>query len=195
MDTLLGLFIGIGLSAACGFRVFVPLLITSVAAQSGHLTLSSGFDWIGTGPAVIAFATATALEIAAYYTPWLDNLLDSIMTPAAAIAGTILTASLVGDLSPFLKWSLAIIAGGGTAAAVQAGTVMTRSASLMTTGGLGNGLVATAELFGSAVISFLALFLPVVVIIMVVLALSFLVRRAAGREKAPAQLGQTRMLP
>ncbi|HWR90366.1 MAG TPA: DUF4126 domain-containing protein [Dissulfurispiraceae bacterium] len=195
MDTLLGLFIGIGLSAACGFRVFVPLLITSVAAQGGHLTLSSGFDWIGTSPAVIAFATATVLEIAAYYTPWLDHLLDSITTPAAAIAGTIITASLVGDLSPFLKWSLAIIAGGGTAAAVQAGTVMTRSASLMTTGGLGNGLVATAELFGSAVVSFLALFLPVVVIIMVVLVLAFLIRRIAGRKKIPAQLGQTRMLP
>src|SRR2546423_1350380 len=129
METLLSLLIGIGLSAACGFRVFVPLLILSIASLTGHVTLASSFAWLGSYPALIAFAVATCLEIAAYYVPWIDNLLDSIATPAAVVAGTIITASLVAHLDPFLRWTLAVIAGGGVAGLVQGATVLTRGAS------------------------------------------------------------------
>jgi hypothetical protein len=164
METLMGLMIGIGLSAATGFRVFVPFLGMSIAAMSGHLTLSSGFGWIGTWPAFIAFATATALEIGAYYVPWLDHLLDTITTPAAIVSGTIMTASMVGDISPLLKWSLAIIAGGGTAAIVQAGTAIARGTSALMTGGVGNFTVATAEAFGATLFTVIALMLPVLAV-------------------------------
>src|SRR2546425_4190452 len=116
METLLSVCVGIGLSAACGFRVFVPLVVMSIAALTGHLTLARGFEWVGSYPALVAFSVATCVEIAGYYVPWVDNLLDTIATPAAIIAGTLMTASLVTDLSPFLKWTLAIIAGGGGAA-------------------------------------------------------------------------------
>src|SRR6266404_582426 len=98
METLLSICVGIGLSAACGFRVFVPLLVMSIAALSGHLTLAHGFEWIGSYPALVAFAVATCLEIAGYYIPWVDNLLDTIATPAAIIAGTIITAAMVTDV-------------------------------------------------------------------------------------------------
>src|SRR5215475_3116859 len=108
METLSSICLGIGLSAACGFRVFVPLLVMSIASLSGHLTLAPGFQWIGTYPALITFSVATAVEIAGYYVPWVDHLLDTISTPAAIIAGTIVTASLVTGLSPFMKWTLAI---------------------------------------------------------------------------------------
>jgi hypothetical protein len=123
LETTLSLLVGIGLSAACGFRVFVPLLILSIAAFTGHVTLASSFAWIGTYPALVAFSVATCLEIAAYYVPWVDNLLDSIATPAAVVAGTMVTASLVTHLDPFLKWTLAVIAGGGMAGLVQGATV------------------------------------------------------------------------
>src|SRR5512145_716711 len=103
METTLGLIVGIGLSAACGFRVFVPLLGMSLAAHSGYVTLAPGFEWLGTQEALIAFSTATVIEIAAYYIPWVDNTLDALMTPLAVVAGTVLTASLLGDISPFLK--------------------------------------------------------------------------------------------
>jgi hypothetical protein len=69
MNHLLSLAVGIGLAAACGFRVFVPLLVMSAAAYTGHLELSSGFHWIGTLPALVAFASATVLEIAALRSP------------------------------------------------------------------------------------------------------------------------------
>src|SRR5262245_64569506 len=105
MESFLSFLVGVGLSAACGFRVFVPLLVVSIAAQTGHVHLASGFDWMGSTAALIAFATATALEIAAYYIPWVDNLLDMVASPAAVVAGTIVTASLAADMSPFLKWT------------------------------------------------------------------------------------------
>ncbi len=90
MEITLSILLGIGLAAACGFRVFVPFLIVSIAAMSGHLELTPGFEWIGTPYALAAFGAATALEIAAYYIPWLDNLLDAAATPAGLVqAGTV----------------------------------------------------------------------------------------------------------
>src|ERR1043165_6439860 len=148
METLLAICAGLGLSAACGFRVFVPMLVMSIAVHAGHLNVAPGFAWIGTTPALIAFSCATALEIGGYYIPWLDHFLDTVATPAAVVAGTIVTASMVTDVSPFLRWTLAAIAGGGIAGAVQGTTVLARGVSLATTGGLGNPIVATVELGG-----------------------------------------------
>src|SRR2546430_8560331 len=167
METILSLLIGIGLSAACGLRVFVPLLVVSVASHTGHLHLSSGFEWMGSDAALIAFAVATILEIAAYYVPWVDNLLDTIASPAAVIAGTLITASLVADMSPFLKWTLAAIAGGVVAGLVQGTTVVTRGASSTGTGGLANPILATAELGGSLFTSVLSLAMPWVVVLII----------------------------
>src|SRR5947207_9861715 len=113
METLLAISLGIGLSAACGFRVFVPLLVMSVASLSGHLTLAPGFQWIGTYPALVTFSAATVVEIGGYYIPWVDHLLDTMATPAAIVAGTVVTAAMVSNMSPMLKWTLAAIAGGG----------------------------------------------------------------------------------
>lgn len=160
MEALLAICVGIGLSAACGFRIFIPLLGLSIAANAGQLELAAGFEWIGSPVAIIAFAVATVLEISAYYIPWIDNLLDSIATPAAIVAGTILTGSMTGDMSPFLKWSIAIIAGGGTAGAIQTGSILLRGASTATTGGLGNAAVSTGELAGAATVTFMAIFIP-----------------------------------
>jgi uncharacterized protein DUF4126 len=167
--TLLSICLGVGLSAACGFRVFVPLLVMSIASLSGHLTLTPGFQWIGTYPALITFGVATAVEVAGYYIPWVDHALDTIATPAAVVAGTIVTASIVTGMSPLLKWSLAIIAGGGAAGLVQGATVVTRAASTATTGGLGNPLFATIELGAAAFASLLALAVPVLAVTILVL--------------------------
>ena len=146
MQELLSICVGIGLAAACGFRIFVPLLIVSIASTTGNLALAQPFQWMGTYPALVTFSVATALEVGAYYVPWIDNLLDTVATPAAVVAGTVVSASVFTDISPFLKWSLAAIAGGGTAGAIQTGTVLARAASSATTGGLGNAMVATGEL-------------------------------------------------
>jgi len=175
METLLSVFVGVGLSAACGFRVFVPLLAISVASLTGHLTLSPGFAWMGTYVALLAFAIATVLEIAGYYIPWVDHVLDVGAGPAAVIAGIIAMASSVTGTSPFLRWSLAIIAGGGLAATVQAITGLTRAASTSTTAGIMNPVVSTAEAVGATAFSSMALIIPIagVVILGICLALLY----------------------
>jgi hypothetical protein len=177
MEIVLSVCLGLGLSAACGFRVFVPLLITSLAAFTGHLSLSSGFQWIGSYPALIAFSAATLLEICGYYIPWVDHFLDSLATPAAVVAGTILTASFVTNVSPFLKWTLAVIAGGGAAGLVQASTVLARGASTVTTGGLANPVFATAELGGSIIMSLLSIVAPVLTALLVLVVVALAARK------------------
>jgi hypothetical protein len=167
MDTLIGIPIGIGLSAACGFRVFVPLWVMNLASLTGHLHLGPGFEWMGSPYATVAFGTATLAEIFAYYIPWLDHILDLIASPAAIIAGTIATASMVMEMSPFLKWTLAIIAGGGAAAIVQGTTVALRTKSSALTAGIGNPLLATGELAGSVVTALLAVIVPILCLILV----------------------------
>ena len=174
MDYLLYALLGIGLAAACGFRVFVPLLVISIAAVSGHLELGSGFGWIGTWPALIVFAVATVLEIVAYYVPWLDNLLDTVATPAAVVAGIVVTASVITDMSPVVRWPLAIIAGGGFAGIVQTATVAIRTASTATTGGIANPVASTLEAGGATGMSLLSLVAPGVAGVAAVVLVGFL---------------------
>ena len=189
MDTLLSICLGIGLSAACGFRIFMPLLVMSIASLTGDLTLASGFEWIGTYPAVGTFAVASSLEIAAYYVPWVDNMLDTIAVPAATVAGTIVMASSVSEMSPFLQWALAVIVGGGTAGTIQGFTTLTRLASTATTGGLGNPLVSTIEAGGSVAMSVLAITFPVVAALAVIGVLYFAVKKVFIRLFKKQDLG------
>ena len=180
METMLSIFVGVGLAAACGFRIFVPLLVMSIASLTGQIALAPEFEWIATYPALAAFSIATLFEVAAYYIPWLDNLLDTIAVPAATVAGTIVMASAVSEMTPFLKWGLAVIVGGGVAGTVQGFTSIARLASTATTGGLGNPAVSTVEAGGSVVLSILAITLPVVAVIAVVVILFFASRKIYG---------------
>lgn len=180
METIFSIAIGIGLSAACGFRIFVPFLVVNIASLTGYLQLSPDFEWIGSYPATVAFGTATLVEILAYYTPWLDHVLDLITSPAAIVAGTLLTASFVTEVSPFLKWTLAIIAGGGTAALVQGTTVALRAKSTALTGGMGNPIISTVEGVGAFLTSLLAILIPIVCLFLTAL-LCFWMIRKTGR--------------
>lgn len=163
----------------------MPLLVISIAARTDHLALASQFEWIGATPALIAFGIATLLEVTAYYVPWLDNLLDTVATPAAVIAGIIVSASVIVDLDPFLKWTLAVIAGGGVAGAVQLLTMGTRHASAITTAGVANPVVSTVELGSSIFLSALSLFAPLLVLFAVVTFVIFaLYRLRQGRAPA-----------
>ncbi len=188
MEIVLSVCLGLGLAAACGFRIFVPFLLMSAAAHLGYLHVDGRFEWIGSTPALIVFAVATLLEIGAYYLPWLDNLLDTVASPAAVIAGIVATASVVTDVDPLLKWTLAVIAGGGLAGAVQALTTGVRGASTVTTGGLANPIVSTLEAGGAFGLALLALAVPVLALLAVVLFFVFVFRflRRRRRRVSPA---------
>lgn len=193
LDVLVSVALGIGLAAAVGFRVFLPLLVVSVAGYSGYLPLSDSFSWLATLPALLMLGLAAILEIAAYYIPGVDNLLDTVATPAALVAGTIVAAAVMTELPPLVKWTTAVIAGGGAAGITQAVTGLLRAKSTVTTGGLGNAAIATGELGGSLLTSLLALFMPLVALAFVVLFcwLSVkLIRRLFQRRPGPADDGQ-----
>lgn len=177
MDFILGFILGLGLAAAAGLRVFVPLLLVSAAAYTGHLELADSFAWVGMPAALVMFAVATLLEIVAFFIPWLDNMLDSLAVPAAVICGTVLMAIALIDVDPLLKWSVAIIAGGGTAGIIQGATAGLRLGSTATTGGAANPALSGAETVGAFIMGALALVLPLLAGILVVVLLVYLVRR------------------
>lgn len=151
----MSIMIGVALSATCGFRVFVPLLAVNIGTRAldsdgqPRIELAGGFDWLSSDIALMVFLVATLFEIGGYYIPWIDNLLDTIASPASIVAGTVITASFVTGMDPWLQWLLGVIAGGGAAGAVQATTVVARAGSTVTTGGLGNPIVASVETSGA----------------------------------------------
>ena len=171
----MSIMIGVALSATCGFRVFVPLLAVNIGTRAldanGQplIELAGGFDWLSSDIALMIFLVATLFEIGGYYIPWIDNLLDTIASPASIVAGTVITASFVTGMDPWLQWLLGVIAGGGAAGAVQATTVVARAGSTVTTGGLGNPIVASVETSGAflgSALSIVAVELAIVVFVL-----------------------------
>ncbi len=204
MNEFLAIFAGVGLAAACGFRVFVPLFIASLVANTGmEVDFLGGFNveallgehhWLGSTPVTVMLGVATAVEIGAYYIPWIDNALDTIATPLAVAAGTVITGTMLpefmGDGS--FKWAVAMLAGGGTAGVVQGASVIARGTSSATTGGIGNPAISTAELGGSVLTAALAVFVPILAGVLVLFLLYFVLRtifryfkrRAAAKHDA-----------
>ena len=170
-ETIISIFLGIGLAASVGFRVFLPLFALSFASYFNLWELNESWEWIGSITALITLGVATLVEIGTYYIPFVDNLMDTIAIPLATIAGTAVMVSTVADLSPVVTWALAIIAGGGTAATIKSATGATRLTSSVSTAGFGNPIVTTIETGSSIVMTVLSLFLPVVGFIMVIVIL------------------------
>lgn len=169
LETILSICLGIGLASASGFRVFLPVFALSLASYFDVIPLNESWAWIGGLPALISFGVAMIFEIFGYYIPFIDNLLDTIATPLAAIAGFVVMASTMVDISPTMTTILAIITGSGSATAFQGLTTTTRLASSVKTAGLGNPIVSTAETGTAITLSLLSIFLPIVAIILVVI--------------------------
>ena len=191
LDLALSIALGVGLAAATGFRVFLPMLVVSAAAYTGHLPLSENFAWLGTPGALIMLGVAALVEILAYYIPGVDNLLDTLATPAAVVAGTLVSAAVITDLPPMLKWTTAIIAGGGVAGVTQGVTALLRAKSTVLTAGVGNPVIATAELGGSLLVSLLALAAPLIALLVVIVFLWLAMRliRRIARSASSSSTG------
>lgn len=155
-------FIGIGLAAATGFRVFLPMFAVSLASYLHWIPMNEHFEWLAGLPTLITTGIATIVEILAYYIPFVDHLLDTVSVPMATVAGSVLFASQFADLGTFPQWALALIAGGGTAATISSGFAGIRAASTATTGGLGNSVVGTTETAGAGIMSVLAMVAPII---------------------------------
>ena len=183
-ETLVSIGVGLALAAAAGFRVFVPLLALSLAAGRGWIELSPTFAWLATTPASVALGTAMVLEIAAYYVPFFDNMLDTLSAPVAVLAGTVASASLLTDLPPWLQYSIAVIGAGGTAGIVHASTSLLRLKSSAATAGFGNPILATMELIGAILIALMALLAPVAALVLALGIVVVVTRKLNARRLA-----------
>jgi hypothetical protein len=188
--TFAGIALGIGLAAATGFRVFLPLLVAGLAAHFGHLPLSEHFAWLASTPALLMLGTAAAAETLAYYVPGVDHALDVIASPAALIAGIVASAAVMTDLPPGILWPVAIIGGGGIATLTKGGTALVRAKAGLMTGGLANPVVSTAETVGATGLALFAIVLPVLALALVVVLLAWSwrkARRLLGRGRSTAE--------
>ncbi len=183
MEYAIGICLGLGLAASCGFRVFVPLLISNIASMAGVVNIGSGFEWMASWPAFAVFASATVAEIIAYYVPWLDNALDTIAIPLAAVAGSLLSLSFMTDLPPMIQWTLGIIVGGGSAAVIKTGASMARLKSSAFTAGFANWIIATLEHITSIVMSVLTVLIPIVMGIIALGVLGYFGYRLSLKKK------------
>jgi hypothetical protein len=168
IDVLIEFLLAISLSAASGFRIFVPFLIMSGAAVLGHVDLPTQFDWVETPQALGLFAIALILEMIGYSIPWFDHVLDIVATPIAMLAGTLLTGTIAPDMEPLVKWTLAIAAGGGTAGLTKILTNLLRGTSTALSGGLTNPLYALLEVAIAIALSALAIAAPIAAGVVVV---------------------------
>lgn len=189
MEFLTAILIGIGLSAAAGFRVFTPLLIVGIAEKASLLTLANGFEWIGSAPAIIAFAVATGVEVISLYVPVLETFIKALITPAAIVAGTMLTAAFIPEMNPLMTWSLAIIAGGGTATISHVTATTLRASSTLATAGIGNIFISLIEGTTAIIMSISAIFLPALIILfLAVIIIMFVVVRSVVKKRSKQRL-------
>lgn len=183
-ELITAIFLGIGLSASCGLRIFVPLLVASIAARLGYLPVSESFEWLKSGAAIACFSVATITEVLAYYIPFVDNLLDSIAIPLAIGAGTLLASSVLPVEEELWKWVLGFIVGGSTASVFQGTTSLSRLASSSMTAGVGNPIITTGENTAAFVLPILIILSPVIVGTLVLVAMLFLVKRIFKKRKS-----------
>ena len=177
IQILLSLSLGLGLAAACGFRVCIPPLMMGVGSRLDLYKLEGSFVWVDDTWAIAIFAVATLLEIGGYFIPWIDNLLDTVATPAAILGGIFVTsASLEGELDPSAQWTLSVIAGGSVSGVIQLGTVATRAISTGTTGGLANPIISLLEAVASILCILISLFLVAIIPIVII----FLIWKSIG---------------
>ena len=189
-ESLIGVALGIGLAAATGFRIFVPLLIAGLAARFGYLPLGEGFQWLASTAALVTLGTAAAFETLAYYIPGVDHVLDVIASPATLAAGVVASAAVMIDIPPAVMWPVAVIAGGGAAGLTKGSTALLRAKSGALTGGLANPVVSTVETVGATGVALFAIILPVLTLVAVVAVLYWATRKAGrvlfGRRQPPS---------
>ncbi|MDP6856761.1 MAG: DUF4126 domain-containing protein [Candidatus Thalassarchaeaceae archaeon] len=177
LETLMAVSLGLGLAAASGFRVFIPPFLYGLSLRFDMLPISlpmTGLsEWMASDFGLIILGAAMLIEILGYYIPWIDNLLDTIASPAAILAGVLMMSSTLSDSNPMVQWGFSIIAGGGVSGTVQIGTVATRAVSTATTGGLANPVVSTVEAGACLICTILALLLPIIALLLVIVLVGY----------------------
>jgi len=168
------IFLAFGLSAACGFRIFIPPLTYGLLYKADLVQLGEGWNWIGNDWVIGVLALSALIEIIGNLVPWLDNLLDVLATPTAIFAGTTLSAISLSEIDPGLKWMLSVMSGVLVTGGFQLSTVTLRGFSSIFTGGLLNPIISFIEDIISLGISIAIILFPLLGIFIVLLIALFL---------------------
>lgn len=173
-EVIIAIIAGIALSACCGFRIFIPLLIATFGVRFGFIPS----EWINEASVHLirndvftaAITVATVIEIAAYKIPFIDNFLDTIAAPLAVIAATLLSSSFFTFAEDsYMRFILGAITGGLGAGIIQASTSAVRATSSQWTAGLGNPIFALIETITAFIGSLVAVLFPILGILLILL--------------------------
>lgn len=192
MELLAAICVGLGLSAAGGLRIFVPLLIAGLSQRLNLVELAPALSWTSSWTALCVLGLLSVAEGVGYCVPAVDHALDALSAPAGWLAGALLSVGLV---APELHSSLAsgdhltglinqalyatglgAAAASGVAAAgiTQATSAGGRIVSTTATGGIANPFYAAIESILATVASILAVLTPIVLAIGALLVLGTL---------------------
>ena len=172
MDLLTGIFTAFGLSASAGLNAYIPLLLVGLIGRYTDLmNLNAPWDTLSNPWIILMLSGLVIIEMLADKLPAINHLNDLIQTlirPAAGAVAFAASANVVTDVSPVLALACGLLVAGSVHVA-KAGAV--RPMVTATTGGAGNIPVSIAEDIISTVLSILAIVLPILVgTLMVVLA-------------------------
>jgi hypothetical protein len=174
---------GITLAAPAGVNAYIPLLAVAVAERLGWLHLNAPYDVLGSWWVIAVIAVLLAVEVVADKIPAVDHVNDVIQTVVRPAAGGLLAVSASGEgtVSPVLLLVAGVLIAGG----VHAVKASARPVVNVSTAGTGAPVVSTLEDIGAAIMTVLALLVPVlaaVLIIAIVVLAIVLIRRWKRRH-------------
>jgi hypothetical protein len=181
-----------GLSGAAGLNAWIPLLAVGLLSRAGQLELADGYDWLTSTPALIALGVLFVLDFVGDKVPAIDSLLHAVGTLVHPAAGAIVFAGpteIPTDVPSIVLFAL----GAAVAGSLHATRATVRPVSTTMTAGAGNPVLSLTEDIGSAVLSVVAVFAPILgalcLIVVVVVAVLWWrrVRRRSGRVRPAAR--------
>lgn len=178
MELLSGLLSSLGLSGAAGLNAYVPLLLVGLLSRTGVMNLNEPFHLLGNPWVLLAIAVIGLLDFVGDKIPGIDTALHLVGGIVNTAAGAVLFAAQTGvaDVPPALSLALGVIVAGG----VHATRTAVRPVATATTGGLGNPVVSTLEDGTSLLLAGLAVFAPVLAVLLLA-AVVFVGYRLWGR--------------
>jgi len=192
---LAALLSSLGLALPAGLNAWLPFLILALADRyTSVIDLAGPYDFISSTPGLIIILLLLPIELIADKIPGLDHVSDIVHTAIRPVAGAILAAAVAdasGDLNVWLGGVIGLTGAGATHAAKMS----TRPVITASTGGVGNPVVSMIEDFIATISSLVAVFLPLLLLVVLPLFGYFLyaiwkrMRRGSARLRAAASRG------
>lgn len=169
---------GLGLASAAGLNAYIPLLSMGLLGRYTDLVnLPAGWAWLQNGWVIGIVAALLVIEIVADKIPALDSINDTVQTFVRPTAGGIVFGSgtaaqtaAVADPAEFARtgqW-VPVAIGVVTALVVHLTKTTIRPAANVATAGVAAPVLSTIEDVTSVGLTFIAILIPAMVLIVLV---------------------------